>query len=460
MSVLMFLNNGDNTSWPSDKAIERYRNQKAGDKRAVKVFDYRTGPRSIVDAVDREFRLSEHHGHGVRLVLTGYQDPSLARRLYRERGLPVNVVLSSVEIADNSGWSDLFWSDDGITMSGWNCSVGVDDDDDLNIISHVLLFFNDLSYDYLWYASGLRDIPSAATADVNCVGGVYATIMDAFGEGIQAVELILDAILEQLCGAVCADSAVTDDDRWTLASGVVEEGDRAAEDASRLSMSRVDFSAAAVVDYTQRTTRVAKSFATTFWHNHAKNTPTHTDRTLAACLTENLRAVADPELADMSAEQFAMCLNAKFIATRRWRQTDGGSPAPGSTVTSNQSFFRQEIRQRCERFLAVNHLLDLMAAGHDIINDNAVTTANRDLVVWSHVEHLEPYVLPQRLVAYASTHFRYEVRYLALTDTLVFRFTDGERGRFVEQRHVHRFAGPKNFKEFHDEAFRMIDFKR
>lgn len=455
----MFLNNDDNTSWPSDEAIERYRKQKAGDGRSVKVFDYRTGPRSIVDAVDREFRLSEHHGHGVRLVLTGYRDPSLARRLYRERGLPVNAVFSSVEISDNSDWSDLFWSDDGITMSGWNYSAGVDDDDDLNIISRVLLFFNDLSYDYLWYARDLRDIPSAATADVDCVDGVYASVMDTFGEGIQAVEPILDAILEQLCGAVCADSAATDDDRWTLASGVVEEGDRAAEDASRLLLSRDDFSAAAVIGYTQRTTRVARSFASTFWHNHAETTPTHTDRTLAACLTENLRAVADPELADLSAEQFAMCLNAKFIATRRWRRTDGDSPVPGSTVTASQSLFRPEIRLRCERFLAVNHLLDLMAAGHDT-NDNAVTTANRHTVVWSHVEHLEPYVLPQRLVAYASTHFSYEVRYFALTDTLVFRFTDGERGRFVEQRHVHRFAGPKNFKEFHDEAFRTIDFKR
>jgi len=364
-----------------------------------------------------------------------------------------------VKITDNSDWSDLFWSDDGITMSGWNGSVGVNDDDDLNIISHVLLFFNDLSYDYLWYIRGLRDIPSAATADMNCKDGVYASVMDAFGEGIQAVEPILEAILEQLCGTVCVDSASMDDGRWTLASGVIEEGDRAAEDAYRLLRSRVDFSTAAVVDYTQRTTRVATSFATTFWHKHAKITPTHTDRTLAACLTENLRAVSDPELAELSAEQFTMCLNAKFIATRRWRRTDGGSPVSRSTVTASHPLFRLEIRQLCERFLAVDHLLDLMAADH-YINDNAVTTANQSLIVWSHVEHLEPHVLPQRLVDYASTHFSYEVRYFALTDTLVFRFTNGGRGRFVEQRRVHRFAGPKNFKEFHDEAFRTVDFKR
>lgn len=455
MSVLMFLNNGDDTNWPSDEAIERYRNRNAGDGRAVKLFDYRTGPQSIVDTVDREFRLSGHHGHGVRLVLTGYRDPALARLLYRERGLPVNVVFSSVEISDSSDWCDSFWSDDGITMSGWNCSAGVDDnDDDLNIISHVLRFFNDLCYDYRRYARDLRDIPSAAASDVDSLwDGVYASTMDAFGEGVQAVEPVLDAILEQLCGAACTEPATTDDGRWTLASGVVEEGDRAAEDAARLVVSRFDCSAAAAVDYTERTTRVATSFASTFWHVHAKITPTHTDRTLAACLIENLRAVADQELAELSAEQFAMCLNAKFIATRRWRRTVGGASS-----VAGPSLFGPEIRQRCERFLALNHLLDLMATGDNIDDDEAAD--GKRFIVRSHVEHLEPHILPQRLVDYASTHFGYEVRYFALTDTLVFRFTDDERGRFVEQSHAHRFTGPRNFKEFHNEAFRTIDFKR
>ncbi|XP_016656625.1 uncharacterized protein LOC107882576 [Acyrthosiphon pisum] len=454
MSVLMFFNNGDEESWPSDEAIERYRNQNAGDGRAVKVFDYRTGPPSIVDAVDREFRLSGHHGHGVRLVLTGYRDPALARWLYRERGLPVNVIFSSVDIADGSDWSESLWSDDGITMSGWNCSAGIDDnDDDLDIISHVLRFVNDLCYDYRRYARGLRNIPSVATAEVDSTqDGVYASIMDTFGKGVQAVEPVLDAILEQLCGAARADSAATDDGRWTLASGVVEEGDRAAEDAARLVSSSFNCSAAAALDYTKRTTRVAASFASTFWHKHAKITPTHTDRTLAACLTENLRAVADPELAELSAEHFDMCLNAKFIATRRWRWTVGGaSSVAGSATAVGPSLFRPEIRQRCERFLAVDHLQDLMAAGDDV--------AGKHFIIRSHVEHLEPHVLPQRLVDYASTHFDYEVRYFALTDKLVFRFTDGGRGRFVEQSHLHRFAGPTNFKEFHNEAFRTIDFK-
>lgn len=457
MSVLMFFNNGDDVIWPSDEAIERYRNQNAGDGRAVKVFDYRTGPQSIVDAVDREFRLSGHHGHGVRLVLTGYRDPALARWLYRERGLPVNVIFSSVDIEDGSDWSDSFWSDDGITMSGWNCSAGIDDnDDDLDIISHVVQFVNDLCYDYRRYAHGLRDIPSAAAGDVD---SVYASIMNTFGKGVQAVEPVLDAILEQLCGAACADPAATDDGRWTLASGVVEEGDRAAEDAARLVSSRFDCSAAAAVDYTQRTTRVAKSFASTFWHKHAEITPTHTERTLAACLIENLRAVADPELAELSAEHFDMCLNAKFIATRRWRWTVGGaSYVDGSSTAVGPSLFRPEIRQRCERFLAVDHLQDLMAAGDDVDDHEAV--AGKSFIVRSHVEHLEPHILPQRLVDYASTHFGYEVRYFALTDTLVFRFTDGERGRFVEQSQAHRFAGPRSFKEFHNEAFRTIDFKR
>jgi len=461
MSVLMFLNNGDDANWPSDAAIERYRNQNAGDGRAVKVFDHRTGPQLIVDAVDREFRLSGHHGHGVRLVLTGYRDPALARWLYRERGLPVNVVFSSVEIADGSDWSESFWSDDGITMSGWNCSAGVDDDDDdLDIISHVLRFVNDLSYDYRRYARGLRDIPSATAADVDSVrDGVYASTMNTFGKGVQAVEPVLDAILEQLCGAACADPAATDDGRWTLASGVVEEGDRAAEDAARLVVSRFDCTSAAAVDYTQRTTRVAASFASTFWNEHAEITPTYTDRTLTACLIENLRAVADPELAELSDEQFSMCLNAKFIATRRWRRTVGNaSSVAGSAAVVGPSLFRPEIRQRCERFLAVDHLLDLMGAGDNV--DDHESAAGKLFIVRSHVEHLESHVLPQRLVEYASTHFGYEVRYFALTDTLVFRFTDGECGRFVEQSHVHRFAGPRNFKEFHNEAFRTIDFKR
>ncbi|XP_025195318.1 uncharacterized protein LOC112594635 [Melanaphis sacchari] len=449
MSVLMFWNVDDNTTWPSDEAIKRYRNQNADDARAVKIFDYRTGPKSIVDAVDREFRLAEHHGHGVRLVLTGYRDPVLAKRLYRERGLPVNMVFSTVEIADGGDWSDAFWSDDGITMSGWNCSAGEDEEDDLDMISHVLQFVNDLSYDYRWYVRGLRDIPSMAAADVNCVDGVYSSTMDTFGNGVQAVEPVLDAILEQLCGKACVNQATQEGDiRWTLASGVIEEGDKAAEDGARLVAFRNDCSASAAIDYTQRTTRVAASFVSAFWNDHADIAVTNANRTLAACLTENLRAVADAELAELSTEQFAMCLNAKFIASRRWRRTVGDSSVGGSTAAAGPSLFRPEIRERCEKFLAVEHLVDLMAAGD-----------NNGLFIRSHLEYLEPYVLPQRLVDYASTYFDYEVRYFALTDTLVFRFTNGERGRFVERSHVHRFSGPRNFKEFHAEAFRTKDFK-
>lgn len=450
MSVLMFMNDGDEANWPSNEAIERYRDQNAGDGRAVKVFDYQTGPKSIVDAVDREFRLSEHHGHGVRLVLTGYRDSALAKQLFRERGLPVNVVFSTVEIAESSDWSDAFWSDDGITMSGWSCPAA-GDDDDLDIIGHVVQFVNDLSYDYRWYVRGLRDIPSVAAADEGCENGVYASTMDTFGGGVQAVEPVLDAILEQLCGAACADpAAAVDNSRWTLASGVVELGDKAAEDGARLVVFRNDCTATAAIDYCQRTTRMATSFASTFWRDHADVAMTRTDRTLAACLIENLRTVADAELAELSSEQFAMCLTAKFIATRRWRRTVGDSSVPTvSAVSDSPSLFRPEIRQRCERFLAVEHLVDLMAAG----NDNGS-------FVRSHVEHLEPYVLPQRLVDYASRYSDYEVRYFALADTMVFRFTDGERGQFVEQNHVHRFVGPRNFKEFHAEAFRTIEFKR
>ncbi|XP_026822797.1 LOW QUALITY PROTEIN: uncharacterized protein LOC113560877 [Rhopalosiphum maidis] len=450
MSVLMFLNDGDDASWPSDGAIERYRDQNAGDERAVKVFDSRSGPKSVVDAVDREFKLSEHHGHGVRLVLTGYRDPALAKRLYRERGLPVHVVFSTVEIADGGDWSDAFWSDQGITMSGWNCPAGDDEKDDLDMISQVVQFVNDLTYDYRWYVRGLRDIPSAADqAHVDCVDGVYASTMDTFGGGVEAVEPVLDAILEQLCGAACIDpAAAVDYNRWTLASGVVEEGDKAAEDGARLVAFRNDCSATAALDYTRRTTRVAASFAHAFWHDHSVIAATSAGRTLAACLIENLRAAADAELAELSAEQFAVCLTAKFIATRRWRRTAGDSSVSLSTAAPSPSFFRPEIRERCERFLAVEHLVDLMAAGDD-----------NNSFVRSHVEHLEPHVLPQRLVDYVSRYFEYEVRYFELADTLVFRFTDGERGRFVEQSHVHRFAGPRNFKEFHAEAFRTIDFK-
>ncbi|CAH1724365.1 unnamed protein product [Aphis gossypii] len=447
MSVLMFMNVVDEASWPSNEAIERYRDQNAGDGKAVKVFDHQTtGPKSIVDLVDREFRLSERHG--VRSVLTGYRDAALAKQLYRERGLPVYVVFSTLEIPDFSDWSD-----DGITVSGWNRAADGDDDDDLNVIGHMVHFVNYLMSDYRRYVRGLRDIPSAAAADESCGDGVYASTMDTFGGGVQAVEPVLDAILEQLCGAAFVDdtaAAVDDNSRWTLASGVVELGDKAAEDGARLVVFRNDCTATAAIDYSQRTTRVATSFASAFWHDHVDVAMTHADRTLAACLTENLRAVAEAELAELSSEQFAMCLTAKFIATRRWRRTIGDSSVARtvSAASTGPSSFRPEIRQRCERFLAVEHLMDLMAAGDD---DGSF--------VRTHVEHLEPYVLPQRLVDYASRYLDYEVRYFALADTMVFRFTDGERGRFVEQNHVHRFAGPRNFKEFHAEAFQTIAFK-
>lgn len=213
MSVLMFLNVGDDdTRWPSDEAVERYRMQAAeSGQTAVQVFDNRTCPKAVVEAVDRVFRLSDSHGHGVRVMLTGYRDPALAKRLYHERGLPVNVLYSTTDVTDcGSGhWSHETWPDQGITVSGWNRPPASDsDDDDLNVIDYVLRFVNDLTYDYQWYVRDLRDIPSAqVVADVD--DGVYASIMDVFGDhGVRAVEPVLDAILEQLCGAAESDEVV------------------------------------------------------------------------------------------------------------------------------------------------------------------------------------------------------------------------------------------------------------
>lgn len=275
---------------------------------------------------------------------------------------------------------------------------------------------------------------------------VYTSILDAYGNGIQAVEPVLDAILEQLCGTDKNEPSVKKNDncngdRWM--STIVENGDKAAEDAFRL-QSLHGVSAEVAADYLQRTTRMAASFAKTFWHDFASQ-PTDTDRILATCLIENIRAAAtDSELNDLSSDQFDMCLTAKFIASRRWKNS-----AKTETDHSIQSIFRPEAKC-CERFMSVSHLLDLMAIGDD----------DDQVFCQSHVELLESYVLPQRLLEYVARFYSYDVRYFELCDTLVFRFMNGKREKFVERYREHRLIEPGNFNEFHNDNFQMANISR
>lgn len=230
--------------------------------------------------------------------------------------------------------------------------------------------------------------------DTKADSRVYASIVDSFGDDVRAVEPILDAMLEQVSGG--PDPRTTDDHRWMTT--VIEYGDRAAEDASRLLLLllRTDDRYSIAADYEQRTTRVASAFAASYWNHFAGPPPTGTDRALASCVVDDLTA-AVPELGErLSAEQFAVCLNSKFAMADGRR-----APAPP---------FRPEAHERLDRFTGAAHLADLIGDG------------SRGALDRSHVEHMGPHVLPQRLVELAYRFRRRWARYFALTDSLVFRF--------------------------------------
>lgn len=435
MSVLMFVKHSSQVDWPTIRAMERFRAKTA--EAPVTVFRYRPGivdDKTFVNAVVREFEQSGRvHGHGVRLVLTGVTDPTMAGRLYQERSVPVNIIFST---ANHTERFDEFGTMAGVTMFSLPLPP-----DDANVVTTALAVTNAISEDYRSYVDGLREFPSVVAADtVTEVDDVASAVVgDAYGDGVQAVELVLDALMERLCGAI--DGADYDDGfgRWMSPATVVEYGDRVAENA--LYLRHCD--AAATGDYVRRATQMAVLFAKAFWHD-LDGRPTATDRALITCLVQNLRAAADQALTELSTDQFAMCLNAKFIATRNWRGTSGGPvPHPSHRKFSVPDLFHPEIRNRCEQFLGIGPLMDLMAAGDDRVFGK------------SHVEHLESYVLPQRLLEYMSRYYHHEVRYFALADTLVFRFTHGKSGKLVEQTHEYSFTGPKNFNEFHSEIIRL-----
>lgn len=210
MSVLVFIDSVGDGLWPSASSVDRFVensfiNDRANGHRPTAVFSYREPETFLVEAVARAFALSARKDHEVRVVLIGVRDPQIAKRLYQERGLPVNVVFDTLEV--DGRWFDTLGPFPGITMSGWKgrrSAVGDDENDD-DVVSVTVDAFNTLSNDYRSYVIGLRDLPSfpklhdpLSTAD-NV--SVYATVMDAFGEGVQSVEPILDAMLEQLCGA-------------------------------------------------------------------------------------------------------------------------------------------------------------------------------------------------------------------------------------------------------------------
>lgn len=424
MSVLMFLNSGgDERRWPSEEAVDRFR----ASVMAVPVIECGlSGGKSFTATVAVEFRKrqSEDSGNHVRLVLTGCQDPELADQLYRDCGVPV------------------------IVVDERRCP----EPDNPDSVAVAVSFANAMADEYSRYSNSLRNMPPTTANPLDF--DAYVSIVDAFGDGISAVEPVLDAILEQVCGVAERSPMVSADDdkgngRWTLANtAVVEHGDGAAEEAERLRFTDV-----VATDYTERVTRTATSFATSFWSHAADRPSNDVDRVLAKCLMDDLRAAADPTLVDWSIEQFFMFLNAKFIANRCRRRCSASSIVDTrDTDDGRPSLFQPEIREQCERFLTVGHLMDLMDNASDGGDTDAAGVFGR-----SHVEHLEPYVLPQKLLEYACRYGYHDIRYFPLADTMTFRFTNGEPGRLVERHYRHRFAGPGNVQEFHDEMFRAVD---
>lgn len=209
MSVLMFIDLAGDGQWPSGYSVNRFASIAAsnGDgRRPVAVFAYSRPETTLVDAVAQEFALSACHGHRVRAVLVGVRDHRLAERLYRERGLPVNVVFGTPEV--DVQWSDALGRFRGITMSGWlrpRPTLDDGDENDEDVVTSVVDALNNLSDCYQSYTAGLRDVPSFAAhcgpSSLADYAPAYTAIADAFGDGVQDVEPLLDAMLEELCGA-------------------------------------------------------------------------------------------------------------------------------------------------------------------------------------------------------------------------------------------------------------------
>lgn len=205
----MFIDLMGDGRWPSAHSADWFTAKTAvnGDGRTPPaVITYRRPETLLVDAVVQEFAQS-HRGYGVRVVVVGVQEPRLAERLYRERGLPVNVVFGVPEV--DGRWLEALGPLRGVTMTGWGRprpTFGNDDDDENeeDVVAFVVNAFDVLSNDYRSYTAGLRDVPSfAAHYDPSSSAdsaAVYAAIMDTFGDGVQSVEPVLDAMLEQLCG--------------------------------------------------------------------------------------------------------------------------------------------------------------------------------------------------------------------------------------------------------------------
>lgn len=205
----MFIDLAGDGQWPSEYSANRFASIVAlnGDGgRPVPVIAYRRPETTLVDAVAQEFALSACHGHRVRVVLVGVRDHGLAERLYRERGLPVNVVFGAPEV--DGQWSDALGRFRGITMSGWlrpGPTLDDGDENDEHVVASVVDALNDLSDCYRSYAAGLRDVPSFTAhrgpSPLADYAPVYTAVMDSFGEAVQDVEPVLDAMLEDLCGA-------------------------------------------------------------------------------------------------------------------------------------------------------------------------------------------------------------------------------------------------------------------
>lgn len=436
MSVLMVASDA---GWPSDREIGLFAERVAAGGRPVTVV----ASRNIVGA-DFGWRRAWTSaaalpwlgggGGGVRLLLTGFRDPRLAALLRRECGADVPVYAAIP--ADDDPDGRLFDAFDSVPgVAAFRCPMPADRS--FGVLGAALVrLVGRLSDAYRSHVEGLRDIPSAGPEVPMERGDAYSAAMDAFedGGGVRSVGPVLDAVLDQLCGAEPAAEA-EGDGRWMTT--LIEDGNRAAEDASRLSRSGCRPAAAA--DHQRRATRTALSFAASFWRDVAGPPPTSADRALAACLIEQIRTAAGGQLADLPAEKFVECLNARFADTRRWRS--------GPTTGRDVPLFRPEIRERMERFTGAGHLAELMAVG-DADGERVFSR--------SHVEYLEPHVLSQRLAEHTSRHHHRQVRYFSLADSLVFRFTDGERRQVTEQNYKRRLTGSKSFKRFHDELFRDL----